>query len=100
MNFFNRQAEYSVVLDLEILNIEYKKFIVGYMSDCENEEHLDTKIKEFKLCRNENATPKEKAFTVMYSRFIDFPDHFHNEKKIISPCFLVIYLTYFSILTK
>ena len=23
----------------------------------------------------------------MYSRFIDFPDHFHNEKKVASPCF-------------
>ena len=58
------------------------------MSDCENEEHLHTKIKEFKLYRNKNATPKEKAFAVMYSRLIDFPDHVHNYKKIASPCFL------------
>ena len=70
------------------------------MSDCQNKEHLHIKIKEFKLYRNKNATPKEKAFAAMYSRFIDFPDHFHSEKKIISPCFLVIFLTYFSILTK
>ena len=57
------------------------------MSDCKNEEHLHTKIKEFKLYRNKNATPKSKAFAVMYSRFIDFPDHVHNYKKIASPCF-------------
>ena len=36
---------------------------------------------------NKNATSKEKAFAVMYSRFIDFPDHFHNERKIASPWF-------------
>ena len=98
--FFYRQAEYPIVLDPETLNIEYKKFIVDYMSDCQNKEYLHTKIKEFKLYRNKNATPKEKAFAAMYSCFIDFPDHFHSEKKIISPCFLVIFLTYFSILTK
>ena len=98
--FFYRQAEYPVALDLETLDIEYKKFLFDHVSNCENKEHLHTKIKEFKLYRNENATPKEKAFAVMYSRFIYFPDHFHNEKKIASPCFLVICLTYFSILTK
>ena len=54
-------------MDPETLNIEHKKFIVDYMSDCENEEHLHTKIKEFKLYRNKNATPKEKAFAVMYN---------------------------------
>ena len=88
-------------MDPETINIEYKKFIVDYMSDCQNEEHLHTKIKEFKFYRNKNATPKEQTFAVIYSRFIDFPDHLHNEKKIAFPCFfLVIYLTYFSILTK
>ena len=64
-----------------------KNFIVDYTSDCKNEGHLLTKIKEFKLYRNKNATPKEKAFAVMYSRLIDFPDLFHNEKKRASSCF-------------
>ena len=56
-DFFYRQAEYPVVLDPETL----KKFIVNYMSDCQNEEHLHTKIKEFKFYRNKNATPKEQT---------------------------------------
>ena len=89
--FFYRQAQYHVVLDLETLNMKYKKFIVDYMSNCENEEHLHRKIKEIKLYRDKNATPKEKAFAVMYSRFIDFPGQFHNEKKKSLPLvFLVI----------
>ena len=60
--FFYRQPEYPVVLDLETLSIEYKRFIVDYISHCESEEQIHTKIKEFKLYRNKNATPKEKAF--------------------------------------
>ena len=41
--FFYRQAECPVVLNPKTLNIEYKKLIVDYMSDCENEEHLHTR---------------------------------------------------------
>ena len=85
--FFHRQAEYPVVLDLETVNMKYKKFIVDYMSNCENEENLHRKIKEIKLYRDKNATPKEKAFAVMYSRFIDFPTQFHNEKRNCFPLF-------------
>ena len=58
------------------------------MSNCKNEEHLHRKIKEIKLYRDKNATPKEKAFPVMYSCFIEFPAQFHNKKKKnASPCF-------------
>ena len=59
--FFSRQADYPVHLDESTLNEEYKAFIVEYMSDCSTVEHIHKQIKEFKINRNKNATPIQKA---------------------------------------
>lgn len=71
--FFHGQAEYSVVLQPEKVNREYKEFIVEYMGDCSTVEHLHNKIKEFKIYRNKSAPPCQMAFALMYSRYTDFP---------------------------
>ena len=44
---FYRQAEYSVVLNPDKLNREYKEFIMNYMGDYSTEEHIHQKITEF-----------------------------------------------------
>ena len=64
--FFSRQAEYPV--------------IVEYMADCSTVDHTHKLIEEFKIYRNKNATPKQKTFTLMYSRYIDFPRDFWTKK--------------------
>ena len=85
--FFHRQAENPTVLRPKKLDNEYKKFIMDYMGDCPIEEPLHNKIKEFKIYRNKNATLRQKAFALMYSRYVDFPISVHNVKKYPSPSF-------------
>ena len=48
------------------------------MGDCSTEDHLHNKIKEFQCYKNKSATPRQKAFALMYSRYIDFPECFKN----------------------
>ena len=85
--FFYRQAEYSVVLNPDKLNNECKKFIMNYMGDGSTEDHLHNKIKEFQCYRNKSATPRQKTFALMYSRFIDFPETVHYVKRYASSYF-------------
>ena len=57
------------------------------MSDCLTVDHLHKQIQEFKILRNKNATPTQRAFSLMYSCYIDFPGDFHTEKIFVSPSF-------------
>ena len=98
--FFNRQAEYPVTFNESTLNVEYKRFLVEYMADCSTVDHIHKQIKEFKIYRSKNATPKQKAFALMYSRYIDFPGDFRTEKRLSLLHFLVISVTFFSIRLK
>ena len=86
--FFRRQqAEHLVTFDESTLNVEYKRFIVEYMANYSTADHIHKQIKEFKIYRNKNATPKQKAFVLMYSWYIDFPGDFWTEKRFVSPSF-------------
>ena len=67
------------------MNNEYKEFVVNYMPDCSTEEHLHKKIQEFQCYKNSTITVRPKAFALMHSRYIDFPENF---KKIVSLNFL------------
>ena len=98
--FFNRQAEYPVTFNESTLNVEYKRFLVEYMADCSTVDHIHKQIKEFKIYRSKNATPKQKAFALMYSRYIDFPGDLRTEKRLSLLHFLVISVTSFSIRLK
>ena len=62
--FFSRQTEYPVNFDKSTLNVGYKRFIVEYMANCSTVDHTHKEIKEFKIYRNKNATPKQKAFAL------------------------------------
>ena len=84
---FIRQADDPVHLDESKLNNEYKSFIVDFMSDCLTVDHLHKQIQEIKILRNKNATPTQRAFSLMYSCYIDFPGDFHTEKIFVSPSF-------------
>ena len=57
------------------------------MVDCSTVDHIHKQIKEFKIHRNKNATPKQKAIALMYVRYIDFPGVFRIEKRFVSPSF-------------
>ena len=83
--YFSRQAENPATSDESTLNVECKRFIVEYMTDCSTVDHIHKQIKEFKIYRNKNATPKQKAFALMYSQYIDFPGDFQTEKRFFSP---------------
>ena len=85
--FLNRQAEYPVTFNESTLNVEYKRFLVEYMADCSTADHIHKQIKEFKIYRSKNATPKQKAFALMYSQYIDFPGDFRTKKRFVSPSF-------------
>ena len=85
--FFHRQAENPIVLRPKMLDNEYKKFIMDYMGNCPIEEPLHNKMKEFKIYRNKDAILRQKAFALMYSRYIDFPISVNIVKKYASPSF-------------
>ena len=57
------------------------------MADCSVADHIHKQIKEFKIYRNKNATPKQKAFALIYSRYIDFPTDCRTGKRFVSPSF-------------
>ena len=78
--FLSRQAEYPVTPDKSNLNAECKRFIVEYMADCSTVDHIHKQIKDFKIYRHKSTTPKQKAFALMYSRYIEFAGHFQTEK--------------------
>ena len=61
-NFLVNKPTIPAHLEESTLSKEYKVFIVEYMSDCFVVEHIHKQIKEFKICRNKNATPKKKVF--------------------------------------
>lgn len=82
--FFSRQAEYPVYLDESTLNEEYKRFVVEFMSDCSTIDHIHKQIKDFKIHRNKNAAPKQKAVALMYSCCIDFLGDLKQRKICIS----------------
>ena len=85
--FFSRKAEYAVTFNESTLKVEYKGFIVEYMADFSTVDHIHKQIKEFKIYGNKNATPKQKVFALMYSRYIDFPGDFWTEKISVSLSF-------------
>ena len=60
---------------------------MNYMGDGSTEDHLHNKIKEFQCYRNKLATPRQKTFALMYSRFIDFPETVHYVKRYASSYF-------------
>ena len=96
--FFSRQAEYPVYLDESTLNEDYKRFGFEFMSDCCTVDHIHKQIKELKIHRNKSATPKQKAFILMYSCYTDFPGDF--ETKNLYLFFLATLATFCSILIK
>ena len=69
------------------MNSEYKEFVSKFMPECMDVDHLHKRNKEFKIIRCKNVTSKQKAFELMYTRYIDFPVNSDKEKKIASPCF-------------
>ena len=69
------------------MNKEYKEFVTTFMPECLTTDHLHKQIKEFKVIKFKNVTSKQKAFALMYTRYIDFPDNCDKEKTIASPCF-------------
>ena len=82
---FSRHSQYSIHLDEKSLNSEYKEFVSKFLPECMTVDHLHKQIKEFKIIRCKNATSKQKAFTLMYTRYIDFLVNSDKEKKIASP---------------
>lgn len=86
-NFFHRQSEYSVIFaDESELSEEYKEFINRYMQDSPTVNHIHDKIKEFKL-KNKDASNKQKALAILYTRYIDFPEGRMISKKYSSNSF-------------
>ena len=61
--------------------------IIEYMTDCTTVDHPHKQIEEFKIYRNKNAIPKQKAFSLIYSCYIDFPRNFSTKKWFTSPSF-------------
>lgn len=57
------------------------------MSDCTTADHLYKKIKEFQLLKSQNGTSKQKAFALMYTRYINFPEENLLSQKYASSCF-------------
>ena len=97
---FSRHSEYPVHLDKKSMNSEYKEFVSKFMPECMTVDHLQKQIKAFKIIRWKNATSKQKAFALMYTRYIDFPVNSVKEKKIASPCFLETFRIIFSMVTR
>ena len=81
------QADHSVMIDEQKLNEEYKKFVTEYMSECSTYELIHKQIKDFKIIGGKEPTLKQKAFALMYRRYIDFPDDLPPNKKCSSPNF-------------
>lgn len=67
------------------------------MSDCSTIDHIHKQIKDFKIHRNKNAAPKQKAVALMHSRYIDFLGDFETEKNLYVLFFLATLATFFSI---
>ena len=44
------------------------------MPECSTYEQIHKQIKDFKIIGGKEPTLKQKAFALMYSRYIDFPD--------------------------
>ena len=57
------------------------------MSDCLTPQHLHDHIKEFKLLKSPNATSKQKAFALIYTRYIQFPEENLVTKKYANGSF-------------
>ena len=57
------------------------------MADCSTVDHIHKQIKDFKIYRHKSTTPKQKAFALMYSRYIEFAGHFQTEKWFVPPSF-------------
>ena len=72
--FLAMQADPSVIIDEKKLNEEYKKFVTEYMPECSTYEQVRKQIKDFKIIGGKEPTLKQKAFALIYSRYIDFPD--------------------------
>ena len=68
------------------MNEEYKKFVTEYMPECSTYEQIHKQIKDFKIIGGKKPTLKQKAFALMYSRYIDFPDDLPPNKKCSSNC--------------
>ena len=58
------------------------------MPECSTYEQIHKQIKDFKIIDGQKTTLKQKAFALMYSHYIDFPDDLHPNKKCSSPNFL------------
>ena len=67
------------------------------MSDCSTIDQIHKQIKDFKIHRNKNAAPKQKAVALMHSRYIDFLGDFETEKNLYVLFFLATLATFFSI---
>ena len=75
------------MIDEQKLNEEYKKFVAEYIPECSTYEQIHKQIKDFKIIGGKEPTLKQKAFALMYRRYIDFPDNLPPNKKCSSPNF-------------
>ena len=85
--FLAMQANHLVMINEKKLNEEYKKFVTEYMPECSTYEQIHKQIKDFKIIGGKKPTLKQKAFALMYIRYIDFPDDLPPNKKCSSPNF-------------
>ena len=81
------QANHSIMIDEKKLNEEYEKFVTEYMPECSTNEQIHKQIKDFKIIGGKKTTLKQKAFALMYCRYIDFPDDLAPNKKSSLPNF-------------
>ena len=84
----------------EKLNEEYKDFLLTCMSDCSTSQHIHERIKEFKLLKSKNVTSRQKAFALIYTRHMQFPEENVLSKKYANASFLMILSIVFVMVTK
>ena len=75
------------MIDEKKLNEECKGFVTEYIPECSTCEQIHKQIKDFKIIGGKKPTLKQKAFALMYSRYIDFPDDLLTNKKCCPPNF-------------
>ena len=85
--FLARQADNWIILDEKILNEEYKTFFKDHMPECSTYKQIHKQIQNFKILGDKKPTLKQKAFALMYSRYMDFPKDLRLSQKCSSPNF-------------
>ena len=70
------------------------------MSDRSTSQHIHERIKEFKLLKSKNVTSRQKAFALIYTRYMQFPEENALSKKYANASFLMILSIVFVMVTK